>query len=342
MLDIAHIAAAAGSAVQRAEALLDALSRLLPFDASCVALLHPTRREHLSLVRSGYDDRTCAYCDDPAWMEDIELVGLQRARPPMRVCDFPVPPEEVYGWAEYLVPAGFREGLGVGLFTPDGRYLGLLGLNTGSPVPATDAVRDLVGMLAPLLAHAVDPMREVGAIAGVVHDASAGVVLTGSGMVLPLPGLPAHPLLTVDSPVLGVVGAAWSTGDGRPQVSFLCPVPAEDGAEGHLRVTVLSIPPGVPPYDVTAVVVMSPPGDLHGLTPRELEVLGLLVEGWPNQAIAADLGITERTVAAHVEHILTKLAVTSRTVAAVSALRLGLFVPRLLHHGTLPAGPGAR
>ena len=340
MLDIAHIAAAAGSAVQRAEALLGALGRLLTFEGSFVALLHPTRREHRPLVRSGYDQRTCAYLDDPAWMQDIELLGLQRARPPMRGCDLPVPVEEVHSWAEYMVPAGFREGLGVGLFTPDGRYLGLLALHSESPVPPSDAVRDLVGMLAPLIAHAVDPMREVSTVAGVVHDAVAGVVLTDGGTVLPLPGLPTHSVLAVDSPVLAVAGR--SSGDGRPQVSFLSPTAAEDGAEGHLRVTVLSIPPGVPPYDVTAVVVMSPPGDLHGLTPRELEVLGLLVEGWPNQAIAADLGITERTVAAHVEHILTKLAVTSRTVAAVSALRLGLFVPRLLHHGTLPAGPGAR
>jgi DNA-binding CsgD family transcriptional regulator len=339
VLEVGHIAAAPGGPVHRAEALLETLRPLLPFDAALVALLHPERREHVFLVRSGYDRRTCAHLDSPAWMDDIELVGLQRERAPLRVCDSPVPAREVIAWAQYMVPAGFREGLGVGLFTPDGRYLGMLAVHSGSPVPATDAVRDLVGSIAPLLAHAVDPMRELGVVAGVVHDALGGILLTDGGTVLPLPGLSGHHLLTVDSPVVGVVVAARSTGDGRLRTSFLCPESVEDGTGGHLRITVLAVPSGTPTYERAAVVVVSSPGDLHGLTSRELEVLGLLVEGWPNRAIAADLGITGRTVAAHVEHILTKFAVTSRTVAAVGALRRGLFVPRLLHHATRPAGP---
>jgi DNA-binding CsgD family transcriptional regulator len=335
VLDVMNVAAAPGRAVDRAEALLDALSRLVSFEGSFVALLHPGRREHRSLVRSGYDDRTCVFLDGPAWMDDIELLGLQHKRPPMRACDLPVPPQAVQAWAEYLVPAGFREGLGLGLFTPDGRYLGVLAVHTESPVPPTDAVRDLVGMLARLLAHAVDPMREADAVARLVQGAIAGVALTDGGTTLPLPGLSGHVLLAAGSPVLAVVAAGRSGGARMLQESFLCLAPADDGAAHHLRVTALVIPPATPPYDVTAVVVVSPPGELYGLTPRELEVLGLLVEGWPNQPIAAELGITERTAAAHVEHILTKLAVPSRTVAAVSALRLGLFVPRLLHRDTL-------
>ncbi|WP_460914137.1 response regulator transcription factor [Plantactinospora veratri] len=78
------------------------------------------------------------------------------------------------------------------------------------------------------------------------------------------------------------------------------------------------------------MVLLSAPGDLHGLTPRELEILGLLVDGWPNQRIANTLVVAPRTVAAHVEHILAKLAAPSRTLAAVRALRLGLYVPRSL------------
>jgi DNA-binding CsgD family transcriptional regulator len=268
-------------------------------------------------------------------MDDIELLGLQRKGPAMRVCDSPVPPQAVQVWAEYLVPAGFREGLGVGLFTPDGRYLGVLAVHTHSPVAPTDAVRDVVGMLARLLAHAVDPMREADAVASLVQGAIGGVGLTDGGTALPLPGLSGHHLLATGSPVLAVVAAGRSGGARMLQESFLCLELTEDGVAHHLRITVLVVPPGTPPYDVTAVVVVSPPGELYGLTPRELEVLGLLVEGWPNQPIAAELGITERTVAAHVEHILTKLAAPSRTVAAVSALRLGLFVPRLLHRGAL-------
>jgi DNA-binding NarL/FixJ family response regulator len=70
-----------------------------------------------------------------------------------------------------------------------------------------------------------------------------------------------------------------------------------------------------------------------------LEVLGLIIEGWPNPRIAAELGLAERTAAAHVEHILEKLEVRSRTLAAVRALRRGLYVPREISMRG-PAGPG--
>jgi DNA-binding CsgD family transcriptional regulator len=85
------------------------------------------------------------------------------------------------------------------------------------------------------------------------------------------------------------------------------------------------------------VVLLAPPPDLYGLSRRELEVLGLLVTGASDERIAAALGITARTAAAHVEHVRAKLAAPSRTAAAARALRLGLFVaPSLLTeaHGT--------
>jgi len=48
-------------------------------------------------------------------------------------------------------------------------------------------------------------------------------------------------------------------------------------------------------------------GALDRLSEREREVLGLIAEGLSNQAIAAELSVTERTVEAHVTHVLTKL-----------------------------------
>jgi two-component system nitrate/nitrite response regulator NarL len=62
------------------------------------------------------------------------------------------------------------------------------------------------------------------------------------------------------------------------------------------------------------------------LTPRELEVLRLLAEGLPNKTIAARLDISEHTVKYHVNTILGKLGVTSRTEAVVRATRLGLIL----------------
>jgi DNA-binding CsgD family transcriptional regulator len=336
VLDIADIASRRGGVVERADALLEQLHRVVPYDASYVALLHPDRRDHVHLVRRGYDDRTCEYLDGAEFLEELELLGVVRGRRPIRLCDLPVRSQQVRSWAEYLVPAGLREGLGVGLFTPDGRYLGVVGLHTESAVAPSDAARDLLGAVAPLIAHAVDPMRSVSAVAGTVHDAVAGVVVTQAGSALPLPGRPSRPLLSTGSALLRA--AIDQLAGGGVQATFLCPVAAADSVSEWVRVTALSAPRD-PPYYFTAVVTVSPAGDLHGLTRRELEVLGLLVEGWPNAAIAFDLGITGRTVAAHIEHILEKFGVTSRTVAAVSALRLGLFVPRLLHGAALAGAP---
>ena len=56
-----------------------------------------------------------------------------------------------------------------------------------------------------------------------------------------------------------------------------------------------------------------------GLSPREREVLTLVARGASNTAIAAALGMSERTVAKHVERIHRKLGVASRAAAAARA-----------------------
>jgi DNA-binding CsgD family transcriptional regulator len=61
-----------------------------------------------------------------------------------------------------------------------------------------------------------------------------------------------------------------------------------------------------------------------GLTPRELEVLGLLVEGRSNRQIAERLYISGKTVDVHVTRILAKLGVHSRRDAAARARQFGL------------------
>jgi two-component system, NarL family, nitrate/nitrite response regulator NarL len=57
------------------------------------------------------------------------------------------------------------------------------------------------------------------------------------------------------------------------------------------------------------------------LTPREQEVLGLLAEGLQQDEIASRLFITPKTVAKHIERVLSKLGVRSRAQAVVLALR---------------------
>jgi DNA-binding CsgD family transcriptional regulator len=61
-----------------------------------------------------------------------------------------------------------------------------------------------------------------------------------------------------------------------------------------------------------------------GLTARELDVLGLVVEGRTNRQIGEHLFISEKTASVHVSRILAKLDVANRGEAAAIARRLGL------------------
>jgi DNA-binding NarL/FixJ family response regulator len=76
------------------------------------------------------------------------------------------------------------------------------------------------------------------------------------------------------------------------------------------------------------------PSDQFGLTRREREVLGLLVDGRSNRQIADLLFISENTAGVHVSNILGKLGVASRGEAAALAYRLGLVL-------AAPVPPGA-
>ncbi|HBY58863.1 MAG TPA: DNA-binding response regulator [Solibacterales bacterium] len=62
----------------------------------------------------------------------------------------------------------------------------------------------------------------------------------------------------------------------------------------------------------------------QALTPRETEVLRLIVRGLSNKEIAGELGASEGTVRIHVSNLLAKLGVEDRTQAAVHAIQSGL------------------
>jgi DNA-binding NarL/FixJ family response regulator len=72
---------------------------------------------------------------------------------------------------------------------------------------------------------------------------------------------------------------------------------------------------------------VEPPAALAELTPREQEVLALLVRGLSNPEICEQLVISEATAKTHVAHILQKLGLRDRVQAVIYAYESGLVAP---------------
>jgi NarL family two-component system response regulator YdfI len=81
------------------------------------------------------------------------------------------------------------------------------------------------------------------------------------------------------------------------------------------------------PGDLDGLLINPQPASLaEPLTPREVEVLGMLAEGQSNKSIAHRLGISEHTVKFHVTSIMGKLHAGSRTEAVTQGIRQGLIM----------------
>jgi DNA-binding NarL/FixJ family response regulator len=65
---------------------------------------------------------------------------------------------------------------------------------------------------------------------------------------------------------------------------------------------------------------------LSDLTPRELQVLQLVLAGRTNKAIAAEIYVCEKTVEFHLKNIYIKAGVRTRNLASVWAIRQGVDV----------------
>jgi branched-chain amino acid transport system substrate-binding protein len=105
----------------------------------------------------------------------------------------------------------------------------------------------------------------------------------------------------------------------------------EDGGSWNaVRIQRMPRPVEAEPAAVAEIVPGPPP---YGLTVRELDVLTLIGGGLSNPEIAAQVGVSVRTVMTHVERVLRKLGQASRAGAAAMSVELGLL--RL----PIPGGP---
>jgi DNA-binding CsgD family transcriptional regulator len=321
--ELFEIAASTAPLQERAQGLVERLEHWLPIDATWLALSDPRSDVYTTIGSTGLEGSVLTYLDRPAVAQEIQRAGLNRNQAPVSLAELPVAADDLPTWADCLIPAGFRNGLGVPLFETGGPYLGMLTLFFGGRQPLSGALRERVGQLSPVIARGVSPLRSLLATARIVQGATSGAVLFRDGTVSPLPGLEDHALLVADSPVVGIARDGLLAG--QVYRSFLWPAGEGPRPTSHLRLTVLAATEV--PLFVLGTLLVTPRAECRGLTPRELQVLGLLVDGRSNQQIAKNLSVAARTVATHVEHLLAKLDAPTRTAAAVLAEREGCYVP---------------
>jgi HD-GYP domain-containing protein (c-di-GMP phosphodiesterase class II)/DNA-binding CsgD family transcriptional regulator len=162
------------------------------------------------------------------------------------------------------------------------------------------------------------PLAELGRCAALHHER-----LDGSGYPRGLAG----DAIPRPARVLAAADVYHALGEPRPHR----PAADRSAAEATLRAEVRA---GRLDGDAVAAVLAADGHPVRrraelpgGLTRREAEVVVLVARGRSNPEIARALTVSRKTVSAHLEHVYTKLGVTSRTEAALFAMQHGLVPP---------------
>ncbi|WP_022981510.1 response regulator transcription factor [Ideonella sp. B508-1] len=103
---------------------------------------------------------------------------------------------------------------------------------------------------------------------------------------------------------------------------FVPPMSLPEAAHPHPH-HAASAHAAAPRQGETAPYQTQPSFEALGLTPRQADVLSLLLQGKPNKEIARRLGLSVETVKDHVQAVLRALGVNSRTQAVLAASQLG-------------------
>jgi DNA-binding CsgD family transcriptional regulator len=313
------VASESSPRAERALAVLHELQTIIPYEHAEIAFDDPFTGSRRLLANVGYDDALLAHFHGPEFAASVAELGMHETGRPARMRDVPGDKLAVRTIAEFLLPAGYREGLTMCLRTHDGRVTGLLNLSTDDRRHPSDDARDAVAALCSTLANVADATQSARFLLGLVEPGASAVALGTDGTVVPLPGVGRHELLTEPSRLLRV--ARRLAAQDRRGTRFLWPAPER---RWH-RVAVMPCHDGT---DACAAVVSLGAGPVGvDLTRRELEVLTMVTSGWSNGEIGARLSISPRTVATYVEQILGKLAVPTRAAAAARAVAEGLIVP---------------
>ncbi|WP_406633144.1 response regulator transcription factor [Amycolatopsis sp. WGS_07] len=277
---------AAGRGELPVEAPLRAVRDKLGFD--CAALVSGGK-QRTATVNLGYPADALGYITTTyRWKCPIHQRAI-RLGLPLRFVDVPEV-HETRTYREVIRPHGFREGMTLPL--APGASPPFVALSSTHGRPLDDESRLALTMLSHDLAALTDPGAEPG-------DTAADVVLFVSRTRIDVRSAATRiPLTEREIRLAAACGA----------VRFR----HRDADGGWWRVQArVRRPDGV-------LLRLSRVPEL--LTGRELDVVGLVARGWPNERISAALGIAVRTVRSHVESALAKLGCPNRTALARHAL----------------------
>lgn len=314
---IAGVAQAASEplpATERARAVLEALRLVVPYDCAELSTWNPAEGRHAALASVGYDARLLDWLNGSDRVSELDEIDVRTSGEPVRLSHLPAHGLTARTVTEFLLPAGFREGLTIGLRTADDRYVGVLDVSSCDARHPSERAVEAIRLLSGTLANVVDHARSVRLLASMLEPGSSAVTLR-NGAIEPLDGFGPGPVLAHDHAALAA--AREYARCGRAQ-HFL----ALGNESAWFRVRLYRCE-----LDDAWVVAASPTTRPYELTRREIEVLTLLAAGRSNPEIASTLVVSPRTVSSHVEHILEKLGVPTRAGAAAIATSEGLLLP---------------
>lgn len=289
----------------RAEAVLAALFAVVTPCAAAVESWDPVRGRHTTVASAGYRDQALAVME-AHFHEDPRFPVVRTRGRPLRVRD--IRPDERRGpmFDEVIHPARFTDGVSLCLSTGS-RYVGSLHAST-TDGGVDDETAALLRLLSADLTRLLDPLD--GAEVAVADDAGALAWSPVDGREVPLTPSARSALVAPSSPLAALLDPArWPSRLGR----HLLVVAGSELLEVEAR-----------PAGRWVVVEHRPAPAPGGLSLRELEVLAALATGATNRMVARSLGVGERTVATHVEHLLTKLGCGNRAGAVAFAVAAGL------------------
>lgn len=315
--NIAAVASAGGRVEERVQLILNELRAVVPYQAVLLAGSDPISGRPRRIVQSGYPRQLSDYMTGENFRtEMLEPYAHGLRGWPVRECDLPIDPLSLRPIAEHLRPAGYPEGLLMALTADGDRDVGFLIMSVDDPrTPPSDEAITSIGHIAAVLANLIDPLRDARWLASALPEEGAAVAIMPDDSVVPIHGsLPADLL----GPGSRLRRAVARLGPGKRADT---PFTWLDDQGGWYSCRLLRCRDGI------FVLTMTDCEQRHRLTRRELEVLTHLAAGSTNDEIAAELVVTTRTVRAHVERVMEKLSVGSRSGAVARAIREGLLIP---------------